>query len=601
MDNNLYDYPGNIYSGLAASHKVTLSELKRKQLAVSLLRLAVFITGLLITVWAFTFTVPAGIVSLTLSIAVFLYLVVRYGEIESEITVTDNLIRINTSELNALEGDFSSFDGGSEFIDPGHDFSADLDIFGDDSLFRYLNRCVTGSGKSQLAGWLSFPFEIGEDIRSRQEAVSELAPKIEWRQKFMAYGYERQLTDRDIDSLAEWLAEGDALAKPFQRKAAYAAPALILVILTLVIAGLLPVQLFFLVFVVNLFIAGFYLKGTTRIHERVSRKHSVLEPLLQLIKCIGDEAFSSSVLAGIKNRLCTEKDSVAKRLKELNSIIRIFDSRLNLFAGLVLNGLLLWDFHCVMKLEKWRRKSAGDLPVWLRQAGRMDAFISLASFSFNNPGYCFPSPEGKGLIIDADKLGHPLIPDKIRVPNDFSTGNDKQIFIITGANMSGKSTFLRAVAVNMILAMAGAPVCAARMKLTPVRLFTSMRTADSLSHSESYFYAELKRLRILKERLEKEDTVFFLLDEILKGTNSTDKSTGSRQFLLKLLELGGTGMLATHDISLGEIAQDHPGKIVNKCFEVEIDGEKILFDYRLRNGITSRMNAAMLMKQMGII
>ena len=144
-------------------------------------------------------------------------------------------------------------------------------------------------------------------------------------------------------------------------------------------------------------------------------------------------------------------------------------------------------------------------------------------------------------------------------------------------------------------------VCAARMKFTPVRLFTSMRTADSLSHSESYFYAELKRLRILKERLEKEDTVFFLLDEILKGTNSTDKSTGSRQFLLKLLELGGTGMLATHDISLGEIAQDHPGKIVNKCFEVEIDGEKILFDYRLRNGITSRMNAAMLMKQMGII
>lgn len=159
MDNNLYDYPGNIYSGLAASHKVTLSELKRKQLAVSLLRLAVFITGLLITVWAFTFTVPAGIVSLTLSIAVFLYLVVRYGEIESEITVTDNLIRINTSELNALEGDFSSFDGGSEFIDPGHDFSADLDIFGDDSLFRYLNRCVTGSGKSQLAGWLSFPLK----------------------------------------------------------------------------------------------------------------------------------------------------------------------------------------------------------------------------------------------------------------------------------------------------------------------------------------------------------------------------------------------------------------------------------------------------------
>jgi len=538
---------------------------------------------------------------LALSLAVFLFLVIRYVELESEISVTENLIRINTSELNALDGDFSSFDGGSEFIDPGHDFSADLDIFGDDSLFRYLNRCVTGSGKSQLAGWLSSPYEIGEDIISRQEAVMELAPKIGWRQKFMAYGYEGQLTDRDIDGLAEWLSESDSLVKPFQRVAAYAAPALILVILSLVIAGLLPVQLFVLLFVVNLFIAGSFLKATAKIHERVSRKHCILEPLQQLINCIGDETFSSSVLAGIRNHLCTEEDSVAKRLKELNSIIRIFDSRLNLFAGLVLNGLLLWDFHCVMKLEKWRRKSAGDLPVWLRQAGKMDSFISLASFSFNNPGYCFPSPEGEGRIMDAEKLGHPLIRDEIRVTNDFSTGNERRIFIITGANMSGKSTFLRAVAVNMILAMTGAPVCAARMRFTPVRLFTSMRTADSLSHSESYFYAELKRLRILKERLENEDPVFFLLDEILKGTNSTDKSTGSKQFLLKVMELGGTGMLATHDISLGEIWQDHPGKIVNKCFEVEIDGENILFDYKLRDGITSRMNAAILMKQMGII
>jgi hypothetical protein len=601
MENKSTEYLRRVYSGFAESHQVSLSELKRKQLMISLIRLAVFIAGLLLTIWAFTFSVPAGIVSLMLSLAVFLFLVIRYVELEAGISVTGNLIRINKSELNAIDGDFSSFDGGREFIDPGHDFSADLDIFGDDSLFRYLNRCVTGSGKSQLAGWLLSPIGPGEDIPSRQKAVRELAPKIEWRQKFMAYGYEGQLTDTYIDSLAGWLAESDDLATPFQRKAAYAAPVLTLAVFSLVIAGLLPVQLFVLLFVINLFFTGYFLKATARIHERVSKKYGILEPLRKLIECIGDETFTSPVLAGIKNRLSSGDDSVAKRLKELNSIIRMFDGRLNLFAGLILNGVLLWDFHCVMRLEKWRRMSAGNLPVWLRMAGRMDAFISLASYSFNNPGYCFPSLSEEGRIINAEDLGHPLIPGKLRVTNDFSTGNEKQIFIITGANMSGKSTFLRAVAVNMILAMTGAPVCAVKMKFTPVRLFTSMRTADSLSHSESYFYAELKRLRILKESLENGDPVFFLLDEILKGTNSTDKSTGSKQFLLKLMELGGTGMLATHDISLGELGKDHPGKIVNKCFEVEIDGENILFDYKLRNGITSKMNAAMLMKQMGII
>ncbi len=175
------------------------------------------------------------------------------------------------------------------------------------------------------------------------------------------------------------------------------------------------------------------------------------------------------------------------------------------------------------------------------------------------------------------------------------------MYIITGANMAGKSTFLRTVAVNMILAMAGAPVCARSMSLAPLKLFTSMRTVDSLSHKESYFYAELKRLKILKERLEKGENIFFILDEILKGTNSTDKSLGSRQFLGKLVELGGTGLIATHDISLGEMEQEHPGKVMNKCFEIRIDGENISFDYLLRNGITRKMNAAFLMRQMNIV
>jgi DNA mismatch repair ATPase MutS len=197
-------------------------------------------------------------------------------------------------------------------------------------------------------------------------------------------------------------------------------------------------------------------------------------------------------------------------------------------------------------------------------------------------------------------MGHPLLKRETRISNDFSVECRGQVFIITGANMAGKSTFLRTVAVNMVLGMIGAPVCAGEMNLSPVKLFTSMRTTDSLSQNESYFYAELKRLKALKERLEKGENIFFILDEILKGTNSTDKSLGSKLFLRRAIEYGGTGLIATHDISLGEMETEFPVNVVNKCFEIEIDGEKISFDYLLRDGITRKMNAAALMKQMGI-
>jgi DNA mismatch repair ATPase MutS len=236
----------------------------------------------------------------------------------------------------------------------------------------------------------------------------------------------------------------------------------------------------------------------------------------------------------------------------------------------------------------------------LNLLGEVDALASLANYAYNNPDHSFPEIIDSGPVIDAVRLGHPLLGRNTRVDNDFSIGSRGQVFIITGANMSGKSTFLRTIALNMVLAMTGAPVCAVEMKFSPVKLFTSMRTTDSLSSNESYFYAELKRLKILKEKLEGGENIFFILDEILKGTNSSDKSSGSLMFLKQLIELGGTGIIATHDISLGGMEKEFPGNVVNKCFEIEIDGQNISFDYILRDGITSKMNAVVLMKQMGI-
>ena len=592
----------NTYSNLKKKNEILLAVFKKQHLIISLVRLFVFIAGGILSAFAFSHSLIWGAFTLLLTFTSFLFLVMKFEDYSDKIAFTENLVRIYSNEISALEGDFSGFNGGSDLIDPRHDFSGDLDLFGDDSLFRYLNRTVTGSGRSRLAGWLSDPYDLRKEISERQQAVRELAGKLDFRHQFMAYGLDKPLNDEEIRSLIKFL-EGseDYYSSPLLRISSIILPLMALIALILGIAGVIPFMVFLSLYIFNLFLIAIFLKRSNRIHEMVSRKHLFLSSFEKLVKSFDNESFTSDLLTGIQEKLCSGRISVAGRIKELNSIIRAFDNRLNLFVGLILNGLLLWDFHCIIKLEKWRRSAASDLPVWLNLLGRIDGLNSLANFAFNNPEYTWPGTSVEGHVLEAEAMGHPLLVMGTRICNNFTVTQRGQVFIITGANMAGKSTFLRTVGVNMVLGMIGAPVCAGRMKMTPVKLFTSMRTVDSLSHNESYFYAELKRLKILKKRLEKGEEIFFILDEILKGTNSIDKSLGSKQFLRKVIELGGTGLIATHDISLGEMETEYPGNVVNKCFEIEIDGENIIFDYILRDGITRKMNAAALMRQMGIV
>lgn len=591
-----------IYQKRKQEQELLLAELKKKHLWISLLRLFVFMAGAVLSAVAFTRSVALGSAVLISAIIVFLFLLKIFEDFTARITIAENLARINGDEIRALDGDLSPFDGCSDKNDPGHDFSVDVDLFGDASVFSYLNRTVTGSGRNILAGWLLDPYELRNDILPMQEAVKELSAKLEWRQEFTARGLGKPLEDNEIRSLREWLdCTGDSFASPFKRAVYFILPAAAISALGLLIAGVIPYSAFMLVFLINLGLVGLSLGKTNRIHEMVSKKHHFLASVEQLLSAFENESFTSPVLLSVKDKLCSAEGSVAQRIRDLNRIIRKFDNRLNIFGGFLLNGFLLWDFHCIMKLESWRRSAEKGLPLWLSLLGRVDALNSLANHAFNNPGYCYPLIAAGEPVIRAVALGHPLLPRETRVCNDFSVSSKGRVFIITGANMAGKSTFLRTVAVNMILGMTGAPVCAREMVLTPVKLFTSMRTVDSLSQNESYFYAELKRLRLLKEKLESGEKMFFVLDEILKGTNSTDKSLGSKQFLGKLVDLDGTGMIATHDISLGEMESVYPGKVFNLCFEIGIDGENISFDYLLRDGITRKMNAAFLMKQMGIV
>jgi ABC-type multidrug transport system fused ATPase/permease subunit len=577
------------------------TRIKRKQLLVSIIRLMVFITGIFFSVVAFGYSVTAGIGTVLLSVTVFVFLIIKFTEYSEKIRLSGNLIRINQNEIDALGGNYSAFDGGTDMLDIGHDFSGDIDLFGEDSLFRYLNRTVTGPGRSSLGKWLADPYSLKDDISDRQEAVRELAGKLEWRQKFMALGLDRPLSWDEINGLSRWLEESNYFFSSIPvRLISFIFPAITLAVLYLTVTGLISASFTVLLFIINLFIIGLFIKRINRIHALVTQKHFFLISIENLIRLFEAEKFHSNLMISIRKRIFAQKGSVADKIRSLDRIVQLFDNRLNMFAGLILNGLLLWDFHCLRYLERWRREASSDLPAWLELLGEVDALSSLANYSYNNPGHCYPEVKTGTEVIEAVGIGHPLLSRETRIVNDFSMNQKGKIVIITGANMAGKSTFLRTVAVNMVLAMAGAPVCAASMKLSPLKLFTSMRTTDSLSKNESYFYAELKRLKDLKERLESREPLFFILDEILKGTNSTDKSIGSKMFLRMLVELGGTGLIATHDISLGEMEEEFPSNVINKCFEIEIDGEEIKFDYILRDGITRKMNAAVLMKQMGI-
>lgn len=591
------------YSDAAQALRIEVEKEEKTLLVLSVLRFLCFAGGAAFTIFLFMEHYSAfGIVAAFLTIILFMLLLKQYSSHTDKKEFLNNLAIINRNEAGSLRGDLSVFLPGNQYADHSHDFSYDVDLFGDNSIFQYLNRTVTGYGRDILAGWLADPYNLTTDLEERQEIVRELASKVSWRQEFMAAGMKVPLERDRIENLTAWLREDHIISSSSVKKVLiFILPAVALLALGLVIAGLLHYSVFITTILLNLGYVGVGLKTTNRIHNAVSGKYVYLSSMKSLLKAFGNESFAASSLKLMKEEVAGTGVSAAHSVKKLERIIQSFDSRMNLIVGFGLNALLLWDYHCIRKIEKWKSENKDFFPLWLEVLGKIDAYSSLGNYAFNNSDFCYPSISQHDTIFSTHELGHPLIDEKKRVCNDFMLTKKGSICIITGANMAGKSTFLRTVAVNYILAMTGAPVCAKDMTFRPVRLFTSMRTTDSLAGNESYFYAELKRLRSLKNMIAQGEPVFFILDEILKGTNSADKTLGSRLFIKNLIPLNGTGLIATHDISLGDLEQEHPGNVFNMCFEIEINGEAILFDYKLQRGITQKMNAALLMRQMGIL
>jgi len=593
--------PENIYKERIEKFSARLSIQRRRLGLISVLRLLSFITAFLSLFLLTRVSVEAGIITSLLILIFFFVLVKRYNLLTRKKAHTENLVQINSEEKAVLKHIYNQFDGGDEFISTDHPFTPDLDVFGTGSLFQYLNRTTTLKGKQILADWLSFPCKDVSLILKKQAAVNELATMTDNRQNFRATGKLISETSSDMQNILEWLqGKNRYYGNFYYHMLCYFSPVATLILLMATVFNHGFATYLVYLFIVQLFVVAMHLRFNNGVQEILGKKLEIFRKYAELFNYIEQENYKSELIINIQKKLKSDGYTAREKVNSLSSIISAYDNRLNLLAGVILNGFFLWDIQCVLRLERWKKESKDKVQQWFDALGEYDTICSLANYAFNHPDFIFPVPDSN-VIFDFKQTGHPLIPGETRVDNDVKLNGQGEFIIITGANMAGKSTFLRTVSVNLILGMMGAPVCAQGARFCPIDIFSSMRTSDSLQKNESYFYAELKRLSELIEQLENGNKLLIILDEILKGTNSADKQKGSRAVLEKIIRLNGAGLIATHDLDLAELEKKYPDNLRNKCFEIEIDGDKIHFDYKLYDGITKKMNALLLMQQMGII
>lgn len=513
-------------------------------------------------------------------------------------------IVINQQEIRALQYDFSDFENGEEFIDPTHLYTYDLDIFGNRSLFQYINRTSTPTGKHRLANWLKEHLEKKEEIEQRQEAVSELAGKIEYRHKFRVLGLLFKGKPSDTSEIKEWVKSPIIYRKHVLLRILPATIGIInLLCFGSTLLGVLPASISGLVYTAFILFSFVFSKGITKIQATYGEKLQILSIYAAQILITEKEEMNSPALLKIKAELTSRDETASKAVHRLNKLMNALDQRSNLLINTLLNGLLFWELRQVMQIEKWKEAHAADLPRWIEAIGEMDAYCSLATFAYNHPDYIFPrisAPSESSFLLEAKALGHPLMDRDKCVRNGIDINKRPFFIIITGANMAGKSTYLRTVGVNYLLACIGAPVWADQMALYPARLLTSLRTSDSLTDNESYFFAELKRLKLIIDKLKNGEQLFIILDEILKGTNSTDKQKGSFALIKQFMNMNANGIIATHDLLLGTLINSFPQNIRNYCFEADITDNELHFSYQMRPGVAQNMNACFLMKKMGI-
>ena len=486
---------------------------------------------------------------------------------------------------------------GDRFQNSEHPYCADLDLFGEGSLFERITAARTGMGEETLAQWLLAPAEPGT-IRERQKAAAELSPLLPVREHLALLGQDMQ-AKVDPKGLAEW-----GKSPPVLQELKHALLLHILVLLTLLALAAWPgLEIgpgpFLFMVLAEIIFAWSMAPKTRQIIEQVERRSKDLFLLAAVLHRLEMEKFSAPMLVSLRDALGYNEHSAARHIAQLGLLIDRLDWRRNqLFLPLA--ALLLWGTRCAIALDAWRQVHGTAIQEWLRVVGELEALSSLAGYAYENPEDPFPEVTDDGPFVVGEQLGHPLLPDKSCVRNDFHLGGEVRLLVMSGSNMSGKSTMLRTVGLNTVLALAGAPVRAKRLRVTTVAIGATLRIQDSLQAGRSRFYAEIVRLRQLMDLARGDRPLLFLLDELLAGTNSHDRQLGAEGIVRGLLDCGAIGVITTHDLSLAEIAERLGDRARNVHFADRLDGGSLEFDYLMRSGVVRHSNALALMRAVGL-
>jgi DNA mismatch repair ATPase MutS len=538
------------------------------------------------------------IIATILFIGVFIGLVIYHNNIFEYKERLDLLVKINQKGIKRISGQFKEFkDNGMEYLEENHPFINDLDVFGHNSIFQYINSTVTKGGKEELVRILKREKVFNHvEIKERQEAIKELGDKAQWRQKLIVEGKLNNSPNIDLPSLLKWSKEKES-SSPL--RVAIACTFIFVTIVSIYLASMkvIPESFILLNFMVNFLVLKILSKGMA---EEINLFDSIKKSIRgysKILELIEDENFNSMYLGNLKSNLKNNNLSCKEEMKKFSSILDwAGNSKYNAYY-LIINVLLFSDVFLMRNLEKWRDRNGERLEKWLEVMHEIDALNSIANLSFENQDWAYPVILEEN-EIEGFHIGHPLLGEKA-VRNTFSLRNEQKVSLITGSNMSGKSTFLRTMGVNLLLSYIGAPVCAEKFSCGIMNIYTCMRTKDNLEESISSFYAEILRIKILIEASKRGEKIFFLLDEIFKGTNSKDRHIGAIVLIKQLLQYGGVGLVSTHDLELCDLEEEYKN-IINYNFREFYENDKIKFDYILRKGKSETQNAIHLMKLAGI-
>lgn len=586
--------PQQFYKEQISLHTVSVKKIK-KQLAISsIIRLFVFLAIIAGIYFGYPNT-QIIIGSSIIGIVAFIFLVNRHTDLSYSKNKLQKLIDINTLELNVFEGDVTKLTPGKEYIDATHPYSHDIDLFGEQSFFQYANRTTTLAGKNKLATILTT--NAIDHIEKKQEAIKNISKLPEWRQEFSAIASLVNVSV-SVSLIQKWLQNYTAFVPKVMRILPAIVSGISLILLTLLFLDMITFTMFLIWFFIGLGITGTQLKKINKLYSNANKVKDTFEQYYKLVDKIENANFEAALLQEKQQLVISDKEKASQTLKQFASILNAFDQRNNMMFGVLANGLLLWDILQSYRIEHWIAKNHNKVAQWFEVIAFFDAYNSLGNFTFNHPNYVYPKITSNTSILKAKELGHPMLNAHKRIDNDI-TVDKEQFLIITGANMAGKSTFLRTVALQIVMSNIGLPICAKSCEYRPIKLISSMRTSDSLSDDASYFFSELTQLKKIVNALEK-DEYFIILDEILKGTNSKDKAAGSRKFVEKLVKAKATGIIATHDLSLCEIASELH-QVENRFFDAQIVNDELFFDYKFKDGVCQNMNASFLLKKMGIV